>query len=94
MNGRVASRVVKGLKTYNITKLENFKKVTENLGIDGKSEGGTQKPNFDNCCEKSKNSEKMPKIRCKNFKETSILPNLVNFSTRFCPCLSKICFPF
>ena len=37
LNVRVVSHVTKGLKTNGLTNLENLKKITEKVGIDGKS---------------------------------------------------------
>ena len=46
MNVRVASRVAERLKTYDVRKLGNFKKMSEILGFDGKYPAVQLKANF------------------------------------------------
>ena len=47
MNVQVVSRIAERLKTYNLRKLGNYKKVPEMSEFDGKYSASTQKPNFD-----------------------------------------------
>ena len=52
INVQARSGVVELLKTEDLRKLVNFKKNPEKLGIDGKPQSATQKPNFDSCSAK------------------------------------------
>ena len=47
VNVRVTSRVAERLKTKNLRKLGNFKKIPEILGFDGEYPAVTQKPDLD-----------------------------------------------
>lgn len=46
------SGVVERLKTEDLRKLVSFKENPEKLGIDGKPQSATQKPNFNSCSAK------------------------------------------
>ena len=46
MNLRIASRVAKQLKTYDLRKLENFTKIPDMLGFGGEYPAGHSKPTF------------------------------------------------
>ena len=78
MNVWVVSRVDKRLKTWDLRKLGNFKKIAEKLGIDGKSLAVCREPNFESFPE----SCEQPAV--KHSKQTPTSLNFENFSAIFC----------
>ena len=82
VNIRVASRVAKWLKTYNLRKLRKFKKIPEILGLDG--EYPTVHPQFEFWCVLVKSCKKS---NVKHSIENPLLLNFVNLPSTFCPRL-------
>ena len=82
VNVRVASRVAERLKTYDLRKLGNFKKIPEMLEFDGELPVVHPKAKFDVFWQKNcKNSAVKHSI------EKPVLLNFVNLSPTFCPRL-------
>ena len=70
---RVASRVAYGLKTKDLTKLENFQKIAEMLGTDDEY----QMANFGSC------SRKLRQTICKTFNRKTDFTQFQHFTIFF-----------
>ena len=79
-----ASQVAEQLKTQDLTKLKNFKKIPEMLGFDGEYPAGGPKAKF-----WGSSVKKCKELAVKHSIEKPDLLNFVNLSTTFCPRLQR-----